>query len=67
MKKTLLAIAAFLGTFFGLFVIINTLVVLIFPVSWNAVVTCPGWCAAYLFIGFILSIAVTDNVINDNL
>ncbi len=67
MKKVLLPIAMFIGTFFGLFAVINLLVVIIFPVSWNDVVTCPGWCASYFFIGLIMSIAVTDAYINDNL
>lgn len=66
MKKTLTAIGAFIATFFGLFSIINLLVVIIFPVTWNQVVTCPGWCACYFFIGMIISIMVVDSVLNDN-
>lgn len=64
--KTLLGIGVFIGTFFGLFAVINLLVVLIFPVSWNAVVTCPGWCACYFFIGMIASCAMTDEFINNH-
>ena len=66
MKKTLMAIGAFIATFFGLFTVINLMIVLIFPVSWNDVVTCPGWCAAYFFIGLIMSVMVVDQVIADN-
>jgi len=66
MKKTLMAIGAFLATFFGLFTVINLLVVLIFPVSWNDVVTCAPWCAIYFFIGMIMSIMVVESVITDN-
>jgi len=66
MKKTLMAIGAFIATFFGLFTVINLMVVLIFPVSWNDVVTCPGWCAVYFFIGVIMSVMVVDQVIADN-
>jgi len=67
MKKTLMAIGAFLATFFGLFTVINLLVVLIFPVSWNDVVTCPPWCAIYFFIGMIMSIMVVDEITSNNL
>lgn len=66
MKKTLMAIGAFIGTFFGLFAVINLMIVLIFPVSWNDVVTCAPWCAIYFFIGTIMSVMVVDSVISDN-
>jgi hypothetical protein len=66
MKKTLTAIGAFIATFFGLFTVINMMVVLIFPVSWNDVVTCAPWCAIYFFIGVIMSVMVVDKVITDN-
>lgn len=67
MKKVLLPIGMFIGTFFGLFAIINLLIVVIFPVSWNDVVTCPGWIVCYFFIGLMVSIAVTDAYVSDNL
>lgn len=67
MKKTLTAIGAFLATFFGLFTVINLLVVLIFPVSWNDVVTCPAWCAIYFFVGMLISIMVVDEMTTNNL
>ena len=66
MKKTLLCIAAFIGTFFGLFIIINALVVVIFPVSWNDVVTCPAWLVVYFVIGIVTSIMVVEEL-NSNL
>ena len=65
MKKLLLSIGAFILTFFGVFTIINVFIVLIFPVSWNDVVTSPGWCVSYFFVGMMLSIAVVNEIIDD--
>lgn len=62
-----MAIGAYIATFFGLFSIINLLVVIIFPVTWNQVVTCPGWCGVYMILGTMLSVMVVDSVIKDNL
>ena len=65
--KALKAIGVFFGTFFGLFVVINTVVVIIFPVSWNDVVTCPGWIVCYFVIGLIASVFTVDSHLSDNL
>ena len=66
MKKnnSILGILAFLGTFFGLFILINLLVVLIFPVTWNEVVTNPYWVFIYFFVGIGPAIMVVDEVVN---
>jgi len=56
---------AFIATFFGLFVIINGLTIIIFPVSWNDVVTCPAWIGIYFIIGLICSVMVVDTIINN--
>lgn len=66
MKKnnSILGILAFLGTFFGLFILINLLVVLIFPVTWNEVVTNPYWLFIYFFVGIGPAIMVVDEVVN---
>lgn len=64
MKNVLTSIGVFLGVFFGLFCVINLCVVLIFPVTWNDVVTCAPWCAIYFFMGMIMSIMVVDNMNN---
>ena len=66
MKKTLLSIGLFIATFFGMFVILNMLVVIIFPVTWNEVVTCGPWIAVYTFFGLFLAVAVTDSFINNH-
>lgn len=66
MKKntSILGILAFLGTFFGLFALINLLVVIIFPITWNEVVTTPVWLLVYFFLGIGPAIMVTDDVVN---
>jgi hypothetical protein len=66
MKQFLTAVGVFVGIFFGLFTVISLLVVTIFPVTWNDVVTCPGWCAIYFFLGLIFSIMGVDAYVNDN-
>lgn len=66
MKSFLKSVGVFLGTFFGIFAVVNLLIVIIFPVSWNDVVTCPQWCAAYFFIGLICSIAAVDIDLKEN-
>ena len=64
--KALLLVGAFVATFFGLFAVINLFVILIFPVSWNDVVTCPAWVAVYLFAGSCCAGAVVSEI-EDNL
>ena len=64
--RTLLLVGAFIATFFGLFAVINVFVVLIFPVTWHDVVTCPGWLACYFFMGIFPSVMVVDEL-NNNL
>ena len=66
MKKFLSSVGVFLSVFFGLFTIVNLLIVAIFPVSWNDVVTCAPWCAIYFFIGLILSIVAVDVDLENN-
>lgn len=55
------SICIFIGSFFGLFVIISALIALIFPCSWNDVVSCPGWIAVYVLFGGILSGFIVDD------
>lgn len=59
--KALLEILVFLGTFFGLFIALTVLICLIFPTSWNDVVTCIPWLIFYLIFGGILSGCVVDD------
>jgi len=66
MKKFLTSVGVFLGVFFGLFVVINLLIVAIFPVCWGDVVTCPQWCVIYFFLGGIVSIAAVDVDLSEN-
>lgn len=67
MKAILLSIGTFLAMFFGLFTIINLLIVLIFPVSWNDVVTFPFWLVVYTIGGSVLSVMTAEKVYYDNL
>lgn len=55
------SIFIFIGSFFGLFVVISALIALIFPCSWNDVVSCPGWIAVYVLFGGILSGFIVDD------
>lgn len=67
MKQFLTATGVFIGILFGLFIIINLLVILIFPVSWHDVVTCPAWVVIYFIIGVGISIMGVDAYITDKL
>jgi hypothetical protein len=63
-NKSLLGMLAFILTFFGLFTLISLLVVIIFPVSWNDVVTNPYWLFIYFFLGIGPAVMVVDEVVN---
>lgn len=66
MKSFLTSVGVFLGVFFGLFTVVNLLIVAIFPVSWTDVVTCPEWCVVYFFLGGIVSISAVDVNLSEN-
>lgn len=55
------SILLYIGSFFGLYTILTSLIVLIFPVSWNEVVSCVGWDVMYMMFGGILCGYIVDD------
>lgn len=53
--KALKEVGLFLSIFIGGFVLLSLATVIIFPVSWNEVVTFPGWIAIYVLFGSMVS------------
>jgi hypothetical protein len=49
--KALKEVGLFLSIFIGGFVLLSLSIVLVFPVTWNEVVTFPGWLAIYALFG----------------
>ncbi len=63
--KHLFAFVIWLLLFFVTFCVINGIVVLIFPVSWNDCVTSAGWVAFYLLFGGIAHGVLTAEIVED--
>ena len=63
-NKSLIGILAFVLTYFGLFALLNLIIILIFPIGWNEAVTNPYWLFIYCFVGIGPAIMVVDEVVN---
>ncbi len=60
--KTLLCTLAFIGSYFGIFIIMTTIVALIFPISWNELVTHPAWLVPIMILGLMPATFIVDEV-----
>jgi len=63
--KALLSIVIFLVLWFGIFCIINGMIILIFPVSWNECVTAAPWIAVWGIFGGILCGCLTAEIVEE--
>jgi hypothetical protein len=60
--RNLVCTLAFIASYFGIFVIMTTIVSLIFPISWNELVTHPAWLVPMMILGLMPAIFITQEV-----